>query len=123
MNVLVVKLSNEGFLHYQSEIVKIEPNKMLKELGDIIGCRYIDSVPYKDSYSIIVDDEGLLVSNNIVHELMVGGVRSDPMHLAGTLVFVKNEHTIDGMNFIGLSDSEIIDINENLKIKPVGITS
>lgn len=74
----------------------------------------------ENDYSLVVDDEGLLVSNNPVFKLVYKGEYE--RELCGTILVGKNK--LDGMNIdtIGMTKKEIEDFIKNIKISVIGFT-
>jgi hypothetical protein len=106
----------------ETKIVEFEQNKSnLKDYYRIIDCDCIDIVNYSPKIAIIVDDEGLLKSDNPVFELLVGNGKS--MQLAGKLVFTKNHCSDDGIYQVGLSLGDLVKLMVNLKIRLIGVTA
>lgn len=91
---------------------------------DTIGCRCIDIVKpygleqvakmydlkaYLDKFSMVVDDEGLLVDEpqvNVVASLLYGADDHGQV-LCGDVLIVKDEETEEGIDSVGLNDAEV----------------
>lgn len=130
LEVLTVDFDTET-LQYEAEIEFLEgkDGNFLEGLHKTIGCDWIDIVPYSEDYSVVIDDEGLLVSNNIVHEIALeNGNRNgtvfeeNTLQLAGKLIFVRNKITDEGVEIDSLKKSDTYYLMKTLKIKPIGIT-
>lgn len=91
---------------------------------DQIGCRCIDIVrpyglervarmydlkAYYDKFSMVVDDEGLLVEEpqvNVIASLLYGADDHGQV-LCGDVIVVKDEETEEGIDSVGLNDAEV----------------
>lgn len=118
INVLVIDY-NEGRNNYIVTIEKIDEQNKLEEFYRIIGCQTIDIANYREGFSFVVDDEGLLVGGNPVHEVFPNTNKGLSMQLAGKLIFMREEETIDGFELIGLTEEDIM--NCNINIRKIGV--
>lgn len=118
MKVLVIDF-NRSSGYYESSIENVNRNELLEEFYRIINCQTVDVVSYNKELSIVVDDEGLFNKNNIIHELLREEAHSHPLQLAGGLIFVRDNVTDEGIEFIGLEVGDILNLNMNLQIRPI----
>lgn len=97
-----------------------------------IECDCIDIVSFgghynPKGYSVVVDDEGLLKSGNVVitYTLPIDG-EEYPLDLAGAILIGKSDYVEnrdeDGLYEVGLSDEDLDYIQDNLTIKLRGVT-
>jgi len=90
---------------YLPELVDITGNKDCKQ--DLyykkIGCSLIRMVDIGDGYTLICDDEGLLVAENLVSTFIISGQEYD---IAGDFLVMK----VEGEDVRGLTDSEVLEI-------------
>ena len=85
-----------------------------------LNCSCIDILQYYN-YTLIVDDEGLLKSNNVVIEL-INKYQPHSLELAGKiLVMCINEDNSEELR--GLTDKEIHNFISNHKVHLIGITT
>lgn len=120
MKGLVISFDLEKF-KYHFRIVNINKGDGFRQFAKLIDCNYIDAVEYDERYDIVVDDEGLLISNNPVLEI------ETPLttyQLAGKLLIVKKRRTARGIAWVGMSDKEVENLIYNLKdkIRLIGVT-
>ena len=105
---------------------------MLDEYYKHIGCDCIDITSFggiynPKGYSVVVDDEGLLKSGNLVmaYTLPIEG-ENITLELAGTILIGKSDYVenkdFDGLYEVGLSDSDIEYIKEHLSVRLLGLT-
>jgi hypothetical protein len=121
MKVLTVKYNFES-KRIETEIVEFKINESnLKDYYRIIGCGCIDIVNFSHDVAIIVDDEGLLKSDNHVFELLNND--GNPLQLAGKLVFTKNHYGDDGISQVGLCLGDLVELLVNIKIRLIGVTA
>ncbi|RKJ50410.1 hypothetical protein D7X33_32650 [Butyricicoccus sp. 1XD8-22] len=86
-----------------------------------LGCEMIDIVNYSREIAIVVDDEGLLKSNNPVFEVI--DANGNKLHLAGNLLFAKNHFDeYEGVSLRGLDAGEAYNLMMELKFKVIGVT-
>lgn len=123
MKVLLIKfdLNTMRFITEIESFKKDSERNALHDYYRLIDCNSIDIVNYNDDIAIIVDDEGLLKSNNPIVEITIND--SYKHHLAGTLIFAKNHYGDDRISLIGLSDGEIFNLMTTLKLKAIGVTA
>lgn len=120
MKVLTLGFNFES-KRIETEIVEFEKKESnLKDYYRIIGCDCIDIVNYSQEIAIVVDDEGLLISDNPVFEIL--NINGNPLQLAGKLVFTKNYYGEDGISQVGLCLGDLVELLVNLKIRVIGVT-
>ncbi|MFD1363164.1 hypothetical protein [Lentibacillus salinarum] len=107
---------------FQEDVVNIQPDSDYKTFCNLINAELMDVVEFNEEIDIVVDDEGLLVSDNPVLEVVT---EYGAQQLAGTLLFLKKEFTNDGINLVGLEAGELFDLLLKLigKIKIIGKTA
>ncbi|MDF2789972.1 MAG: hypothetical protein K0S80_3070 [Neobacillus sp.] len=121
MKVLTVGFNFEN-KRIETEVVEFENNESnLKDYYHIIGCDCNDIVNYSQEIAIIVDDEGLLKSDNPVFELFNNN--DNPLQLAGKLVFTKNHYGDDGISQVGFCLGDLVELLVNLKIRLIRVTA
>lgn len=79
-------------MDFNIDFVKIDKSNLLEDTYKELGCRTIDMISLEGGFTAIVDDEGLLVSDNPVFSL------NKDIKVAGTFLVGKTEHTDDGMD-------------------------
>jgi hypothetical protein len=99
---------------FEEDIIEIGNDSDYKTYAELIGSRLIDVVPFDEVYDIIVDDEGLLVSENPVFEIET---ENGDVQLAGKLLFMKRVETDDGLENVGMDAGECLDLLLRLKDK------
>jgi len=120
MSKLLVIGFNLNNMKFTERIVDFNPENRLKDYYDLIDCDCIDIVTLSNDVSVIVDDEGFLKSGNPVFEVKYNGYIHQ---LAGTMVFVKNVYTNEGIDSAGFNDPELVDLFLKLKITMIGVTN
>lgn len=120
---LVIDFSHEERKIFPRIEEREEKESHLEDFYEIIGCDYIDIVPVNEEVAIVVDDEGLLKSQNLVFEIRDN--KSGFQHqLAGRLVFVKNGQE----DVRGFTAGEVFELQLKIQlgqmtIIPIGITA
>lgn len=104
----------------KQELVYVKPSADYKDFGKLIGSSFIDVVEFNEEIDIVVDDEGLLVSDNPVLGI---DTPYGEVQLAGSLLFVKKVHSIEGIELVGLDAGELFNLLTQLegKIKVLGV--
>jgi len=120
MNKMLVIRFDMDKLKFKEEIVEIEGKNRLQTYYKLIDCDCIDIAPLSSDISVIVDDEGFLKTGNPVFEIYYKG---HTLQLAGTMIFVKNVPTTEGIDSAGFNDPELVDLFLNLKITMIGVTN
>lgn len=87
-------------MDFDVDFVNIDKDNLLEGAYKEIGCNTIDIVSLEGGFTVIVDDEGFLVSDNPVFAL------NNKIKLAGTLLVGKTEHTDDGRDITNCSVSD-----------------
>lgn len=105
---------------------------MLETYHSNIECDTIDMTSFggiqnPEGYTVIVDDEGLLKSDNVVLEYKLPiGDKVATLELAGTILIGKSDYVEgredDGLYEVGLTDKDIEYINNNIEMRLLGIT-
>lgn len=124
-------------LSLESEIVSKEVDfsqddiSMLDFYYEHTECNCIDIVTFGDvdslkSFTVVVDDEGLLKSGNVVmtYQLDILGVPYE-LDLCGAILIGKSDYIEgreDGLYEVGLDDEQIQFIQNNLAVKFLGVT-
>lgn len=80
---------------------------LYKVLANIIDADLIEYLDLTDDICLIVDEEGLLKSNNPVYEIRFNG---KVHHIAGKFAIGRNEDSEDGMNTVPLLASDYGDL-------------
>lgn len=120
MNKMLVIGFDMDKLKFKEDIVEIEGKNRLQTYYKLIDCDCIDIVNLTEDIAVIVDDEGLLKSGNPVFEVKY---KDRTLQLAGTMIFVKNVYTHEGIDSAGFNDPELVDLFLNLKITMIGVTN
>lgn len=120
MSKLLVIGFNLNSMKFTERIVDFNPRNRLKDYYDLIDCDCIDIVTLSNDVSVIVDDEGFLKSGNPVFEVKYNGYIHQ---LAGTMVFVKNVYTNEGIDSSGFDNLELCDLLLDLRVKMIGVTA
>jgi len=91
-------------VNYIPELIDITGNKdcKLDMFYKLIGCSLITMVDIGDGYTLICDDEGLLVVN-LISTFIIGGQSFD---IAGDFLVMK----VEGEDVRGLTDNEVLHI-------------
>jgi hypothetical protein len=97
-----------------------DPHKEFMSYQKHIGCRMIDIVRLSEDVCIIINDEGLLESNNPVFRIQAED--GTELNLAGTMLFAGNRFTEEGYEVDSLSYEHLATILNNLNIAVIGIT-
>lgn len=105
---LLVERMEETLRHVQTQIVKCGENESIDEGLSFyykqLGCNSIDIVEFNEELDLIVDDEGLLVSNNPVFEIP-SKLYKDNLHIAGSFLIGKRLNIRGGgSETVGFSD-------------------
>lgn len=88
-----------------------------KLLANMIEADTIDIVDFTEDLCLIVDDEGLLKSGNLVYEIQLGGTTHQ---IAGRFAFGRNEFCEHkGLMTVPLAPTDFIDLAQ-LEIKMIG---
>lgn len=88
-----------------------------KLLANMIEADTIDIVDFTDGLCLIVDDEGLLKSSNLVYEIQLDGTTHQ---IAGRFAFGRNEFCEHkGLMTVPLQPSDFVDLAQ-LEIKIIG---
>jgi len=87
------------------KLIDITGNKdcKLETFYKEIGCNLITMVDIGEDYTLICDDEGLLVADNLVNTFTINGQEYD---IAGDFLVMK----VEGEDVRGLTDSEVLSI-------------
>lgn len=105
-----IRLMKVGFdfhqMDFDVDFVSVDKNNLLKDTYKEIGCNAIDMVSLEGDFTVIVDDEGLLVSDNPVFAL------DNNIRLAGTLLVGKTEYTDDGVDITNCNTNDAFDFFE-----------
>lgn len=104
----------------EQEIVTIRKGSRLEDFNYHINSRMIDIVSLTEDIAVIVDDEGLLISENPVFDLNLYG---NTFQLAGTLLFASQELNEDNeLELISLSNFDFQQLSRKLNINIIGVT-
>lgn len=115
-----------------NKIINIDPNVSKPKntdsldffhdnVADIIDIINLGLFDYGEDIAFIIDDEGLLISENLVFLVEIG---ERSMHIAGNFLIGRNK-IIDGeMYTIGFTKTELKDIKDvyGLKVSVIGLT-
>src|SRR5690625_7577759 len=121
MKEFFVKVSTNGELSLKVDIVEkniMDISSNLSFFYNSINCERIDIVSLTDKIDAVVDDEGLLVSDNPVFD--INGVHQ----IAGEFLLGKVKVSEDATKTVGFSRLE--EVNKKLKdinISVIGITN
>lgn len=104
------------------QLVEVEEGKeYLSSLNHYIGSRMIDIVSLSEDIAVIVDDEGLLISDNPVFDLTL---YDNNFQLAGTLLFASQDINAEGeLELISLSNFDYNQLAKRMELNIVGVTA
>jgi len=94
-----------------------------EHVADLVDFARFGVADYESDVVAIVDDEGLLKSENIVYEIRFG---SQTRQLAGTLLIGKTERREDHELYtVGFTGEELLEIykNNTIEVKAIGLTA
>lgn len=94
-----------------------------EHVADLVDFARFGVADYENDVVAIVDDEGLLKSENIVYEIRFG---SKTRQLAGTLLIGKTERREDHELYtVGFTGEELLEIykNNTIEVKAIGMTA
>jgi hypothetical protein len=102
-------------------VVEIGKKSDVSKFASLIEADLIDVAEYNQTYDIVVDDEGLLVEGNPVFKIQTP---YGPIHLAGNLLILKKKYEKDGVDLVGLTAGEVLNLflELNGKITLIGYT-
>lgn len=108
--------------NFVAEAIEVEEKVGLQTMYDNIGCDTVDVVRLPNNIDVWVDDEGLLKSGNVVMDYLVKENKESEefsLQLAGNALLLSYDN--EG-NSLGLSDEQIKWIQNNIQVRPYGIT-
>lgn len=121
VKVLKVNFDLENEELNQQLVEVREGSEFLSDLNRHIGSRMIDIVSLSEDIAVIVDDEGLLISENPVFDFNLYG---NTFQLAGTLLFASQDINSDGeMELISLSNFDYNQLAKRMELNIVGVTA
>lgn len=94
-----------------------------EHVADLVDFARFGVDDYENDVVAIVDDEGLLKSENIVYEIRFG---EQTRQLAGTLLIGKTERREDHELYtVGFTGEELLEIykNKTVEVKAIGLTA
>jgi len=94
-----------------------------EHVADLVDFARFGVDDYENDVVAIVDDEGLLKSENIVYEIRFG---EQTRQLAGTLLIGKTERREDHeLHTVGFTGEELLEIykNKTVEVKAIGMTA
>lgn len=125
MITLTLQLLKVGFNfeteELEQEFVTVREENRLEDFNYHINSRMIDIVTLTEDIAVIVDDEGLLVSDNPVFEFNIYG---NTFQLAGTLLFASQDINSDNeLELISLSNFDFQQLARKMEFNLIGITA
>lgn len=108
LNAEVIELETES-----SEVLDAEINRVLRASG-------YDYFDYSDEITILVDDNGLFKKGLPVFE--IESMYGDIGRLAGRLLFVRNVENEFSTDIGSITDIDIVQLRNELKIQFIGFT-
>ena len=100
------------------DFVDIEGRNLLRDCYKEIGCDLVDMVDIDDKFTAIIDDEGLLKSNNPVFEF------SNGINLVGNILIATTTEMNDNFEkeLSHVSIDNAFEFFMKYKVKPIGMT-
>ncbi|WP_248283797.1 hypothetical protein [Ureibacillus chungkukjangi] len=92
-----------------------------EKIHSILKCEGIDIVDYSNDIAIIVSDRGMFTDGLPLFEVICPD--NTLLHLAGSMLFVKNKYTAESVDIGELSEKEIQNLILTLNIKVKGVVT
>lgn len=106
-----LKLKADGTAHY----VDVKGDPLYKAMANEIGCEWIEFVKMHgigkpaEFYAMVCDEEFLLKEEPQVNKLasILYGVHDHGQVICGDVLIVREKHTPDGIESVGLADPDV----------------